>query len=462
MATETIRIQIRRGTAAQWTSANPIMGQAEFGVETDTGKFKIGDGVTPWNSITNYFEPGATEDYVTGDELDTELSGYLTSASAASTYLTQSVAAADYLTKLAAQSTYAALSGATFIGNVTTEGNMTVEGNAAFDGTVTLSQDPSSNLQAATKQYVDNVAAGIQAKAAVLAASTTNLSGTYDNGTAGVGATLNLGQLAALDIDGITTWEQYDGILLKDQTDATQNGRWVVDQIGNDTDTDWILKRCSECDTADEIPGAYMFVLSGTVNAGTGWTLVVADATTFTVGTDDITAYEFTASTSYSAGAGINLAGNEFSIDSTVATLTGTQTLTNKTIQGAAINNSTFISPVEKFQSLSASNNIVSVSPDVANTPSVGLYYSSVDVDYSFLFTSLTVPSDETYVYTLIVSNPVSGAVPQLVNVFRGGAILNVLWADGAKPLETNGIDVYTFTFIGTNTYCIGSMTSYS
>jgi hypothetical protein len=46
-----IRIQWRRGTAQQWTCANPILGQAEPGFETDTTLFKIGDGVTPWNDL---------------------------------------------------------------------------------------------------------------------------------------------------------------------------------------------------------------------------------------------------------------------------------------------------------------------------------------------------------------------------------------------------------------------------
>jgi len=50
MAVQT-QIQIRRGTAAQWSSANPILASGEFGYETDTGKFKIGDGTTAWNSI---------------------------------------------------------------------------------------------------------------------------------------------------------------------------------------------------------------------------------------------------------------------------------------------------------------------------------------------------------------------------------------------------------------------------
>ena len=46
-----ITIQIRRGTAAEWTAANPVLAAGELGLETDTGKTKIGDGVTAWNSL---------------------------------------------------------------------------------------------------------------------------------------------------------------------------------------------------------------------------------------------------------------------------------------------------------------------------------------------------------------------------------------------------------------------------
>ena len=44
-------IQIRRDTAANWTSANPTLAQGELGVETDTSKIKIGDGSTSWSSL---------------------------------------------------------------------------------------------------------------------------------------------------------------------------------------------------------------------------------------------------------------------------------------------------------------------------------------------------------------------------------------------------------------------------
>ena len=45
------QIQIRRGTAAAWTAAGTLLTQGEFGLETDTGKLKIGDGVTTWLSL---------------------------------------------------------------------------------------------------------------------------------------------------------------------------------------------------------------------------------------------------------------------------------------------------------------------------------------------------------------------------------------------------------------------------
>jgi len=44
-------IQIRRGTAAQWTATNPILADGELGFETDTLKGKLGNGVTAWASL---------------------------------------------------------------------------------------------------------------------------------------------------------------------------------------------------------------------------------------------------------------------------------------------------------------------------------------------------------------------------------------------------------------------------
>ena len=55
-----VKIQLRRGTAAQWTSANPILYEGEFGFETDTRRYKIGNGIHAWNDNVNlpYYATG--------------------------------------------------------------------------------------------------------------------------------------------------------------------------------------------------------------------------------------------------------------------------------------------------------------------------------------------------------------------------------------------------------------------
>lgn len=46
-----VQIQLRNDTASNWTTANPTLAQGELGIETDTRKYKIGDGSTAWNSL---------------------------------------------------------------------------------------------------------------------------------------------------------------------------------------------------------------------------------------------------------------------------------------------------------------------------------------------------------------------------------------------------------------------------
>ena len=51
------KILHRRGTAAAWTTADPVLDASEIGYESDTGLFKIGDGTTTWNNL-DYFSGG--------------------------------------------------------------------------------------------------------------------------------------------------------------------------------------------------------------------------------------------------------------------------------------------------------------------------------------------------------------------------------------------------------------------
>jgi len=54
------KIQLRRGTASAWNLANPVLAEGEMGVETDTSKFKIGDGISAWNSLSYGFSADIT------------------------------------------------------------------------------------------------------------------------------------------------------------------------------------------------------------------------------------------------------------------------------------------------------------------------------------------------------------------------------------------------------------------
>ena len=230
----------------------------------------------------------------------------------------------------------------------TVAGNINITGNTISsvdtDGDIVLAPDgegvvsvsgvritnvglPTALTDAVNKDYVDQVAQGISAKPAVEVATTANLTATYSNGVSGIGATLNLGPAATLTIDGYTGgtegWNVFDGILVKNQTNAAQNGRYYISQVG-DGSTDWILTRCGYCDEASEIPSGFVYVQYGTTQGQTGWVATVENMSTFTVGTDAITWVQFSGAGSYTAGDGLRLDGSVFSIDLVTVPLGGT------------------------------------------------------------------------------------------------------------------------------------------
>ena len=61
-----IQFQFRRGTSTEWADANPILASGEMGIETNTNLFKIGNGVTPWNSLPYGGIQGATGAGISG------------------------------------------------------------------------------------------------------------------------------------------------------------------------------------------------------------------------------------------------------------------------------------------------------------------------------------------------------------------------------------------------------------
>jgi len=65
-----VQIQLRRDTAANWASANPTLALGEFGMETDTMFYKIGDGTTAWASLA-YAELAGTDKFTIDEETGT-------------------------------------------------------------------------------------------------------------------------------------------------------------------------------------------------------------------------------------------------------------------------------------------------------------------------------------------------------------------------------------------------------
>jgi hypothetical protein len=148
---------------------------------------------------------------------------------------------------------------------------------------------PSAGTDAANKTYVDSVAQGLDTKASVVAATTTNgtLATAFANGQV---------------IDGVTL-ATADRILIKNQTDATANGIYTVNASGAPT-------RSTDMDAGSEFPSAYVFVEQGTVNADTGW--VCTNNAPVTLGSTNIVWTQFSGAGTYTASNGVLLTGSNF------------------------------------------------------------------------------------------------------------------------------------------------------
>jgi hypothetical protein len=184
-----------------------------------------------------------------------------------------------------------------------------------FTGTVTLAADPASALQAATKQYVDNVVSGVNFHASVVAATSGNLAGTYSNGTSGVGATLTKATNGAIGtIDGATVVVG-NRILLKSQTDAKENGIYIVTAVGS-VSAPWVVTRATDADnnpSGELANGDFCFVTGGSTNGGYGY-INSSSANPIVIGTDDVTYAVFNAAQIVTGGAGLAFTGNVLDI----------------------------------------------------------------------------------------------------------------------------------------------------
>jgi hypothetical protein len=192
------------------------------------------------------------------------------------------------------------------------DGSTVMTGNLDFGGTNTISGlvTPTADDHAATKIYVDSLAAGLDPKASVRVATVgTDLGATYVSG----GGTGGTGQFtgAPSTLDGITLADG-DRVLVKDQTDAKENGIYAV----TSTTTTW--ERASDHDgspAAEVSVGNYTFVEAGTLNSDNGYVLQKDGATdgVLALNVNDINWTQFSGAGQITAGAGLDKSGNTLS-----------------------------------------------------------------------------------------------------------------------------------------------------
>ena len=163
------------------------------------------------------------------------------------------------------------------------------------------------NQSVANKAYVDQVAQGLDTKPSTRLGTTADLSATYSNGTAGVGATLTATSNGAITLDG-TTPSVADRILVKNQTSASENGIYVVTTVGNGS-TAFVLTRATPEDQPSELSGgAFVFVEEGSIGSNNGYTFTHTGQPTF--GTTDLDVAQFSGAGQITAGAGLTKDGN--------------------------------------------------------------------------------------------------------------------------------------------------------
>lgn len=158
---------------------------------------------------------------------------------------------------------------------------------------ITNLAEPSALTDAATKNYVDSVAQGLDVKASVRAATTANIS-----------------LAGAQTIDGVSVIAG-DRVLVKNQSTASENGIYVA-ATGS-----WA--RSADADTWAELVGAFTFVEEGSTQADSGWVCTVNAGGT--IGSTAVTFSQFSSAGSYAAGNGLDLTGNTFSVKLDGATL---------------------------------------------------------------------------------------------------------------------------------------------
>jgi hypothetical protein len=217
--------------------------------------------------------------------------------------------------------------------STTTSGVLTAS-SALPNGTTATTQSTSDNsTKVATTAYVDtavfNGQAGFNVHAAVVAASTTNITGTYTAGSAdasggtGIGATF---VFTAATIDGVTL-STTQRVLLKNQTNQIHNGVYTVTTVSSNI----TLTRATDFDNsvAGEVFNGDLIYIGGTgTQAGTTWVMNSPGTSTtpsgaIKIGTDNINWVQFAGAGTYTGSNGVTVTGTAIAGSNATTTAVG-------------------------------------------------------------------------------------------------------------------------------------------
>ena len=368
----TVRIQVRRGTASEWTAANPTLAAGEMGVETDTRKIKVGTGSTAWTSLSYIAADSPAISEIAQDAIDQALSmgsgltkSYNDGTNTISLGIDSTVVALksyvdDQITGLdnAAAADYVLLADVGNAGGpakLDADGNLLVpkssiilEGSSAdahettitvtnptADRTITLPNASgtvalTSDLQPyATTEALNSVVASLNVHEAVAVATTAQLAATYTAGTSdlhngtGIGATLTLNSNGVLVIDGYTVGI-YDRVLVKNQSNFLHNGIYELTTVGTASVAAVLTRSADYNNSLVQTPGSIaqgdvVFVTDGTSNRLKQFAQIDEGSNadkTVRIGTDSIEFVQSSGTATLVQGTGITISGDTISVDS--------------------------------------------------------------------------------------------------------------------------------------------------
>jgi hypothetical protein len=218
--------------------------------------------------------------------------------------------------------------------------NFDLSGNiTAASGRIINLGAPSLQSDAATKEYVDNMSSAalhIHEAVVLTTPADSGRNDNYNNGTAGVSATLTATANGTLVIDS-TVAQAAQRVLIKDCDDQAENGIYVVTTVGT-ASTPYVMTRSSDADTSGQQTstsldeGSYFFTTGGTTQKGAAY--VCNTAGTITFGTTPITFAEFSQAQVYSAGNGISITLGSIALNTPVTVASGGTGLTTSPANG--------------------------------------------------------------------------------------------------------------------------------